>query len=225
MRALILAAGRGSRLRPLTETVPKPMVSLRGVPLLEYTLSILPSQVDQIVIVVGWLSHKIQNYFGAGNAQRRIEYVFQSEPRGTFHALKQAEDILGKDDFLVVSGDDVYCAKDLARVASSSNLSLLVNKTNQPERFGICKVNERGLLLSIVEKPKVFCGDLANIGVYKLDHSIFKEPVITGLNGEEVLAPMIGALSSRRKIEVVRASFWHPIADIEDWQRAQKIVI
>ena len=55
MKAVILAAGRGTRLRPLTDDLPKPMVSLRGVPLLEYTLSILPDQIDQIIIVVGWL--------------------------------------------------------------------------------------------------------------------------------------------------------------------------
>ena len=126
-----------------------------------------------------------------------------------------------------MSGDDVYCVKDLARVASSSGLSLLVNETIQPERFGICKVDRYGFLSNIVEKPPAtaLCGNLANIGVYKLNHSIFEESVITGPNGEEVLAPMIGALSSRQKIKIIKASFWHPIADIEDWKKAQKIVI
>ncbi len=225
MKAVILAAGRGTRLQPLTETVPKPMVNFRGVPLLEYTLSILPDQINEIVLVVGWLGDKIRHYFGASFSGRRIKYVIQLEPRGTFHALSQAENILAGDDFLVVSGDDVYCAKDLAKVASSSSLCLLANKTRQPERFGICILDEGGFLLDIVEKPEVFCGDLANIGVYKLNHTIFKEPVSIGVSGEELLAPMIGSLASSQKIEIIQASFWHPIADLEDLKRAQKIVI
>ena len=81
--------------------------------------------------------------------------------------------------------------------------------------------------MSIVEKPLAGagCGNLANIGVYKLNQVIFKEPIIVGVNGEELLAPMIGSLASSQKIEVVQASFWHPIADLEDLKRAQKVVI
>lgn len=225
MKAVILAGGRGKRLRPLTDNIPKPMVSLRGVPLLEYTLSILPEEIRQIVIVVGYLPDKIRNYFGGSFAGRRIEYVYQREPKGTFNALSQAQDNLDEEDFLVVSGDDVYRAKDLKKIVLTKHLSILVNKTNQPERFGICKVSEDGFLEDIVEKPITFCGDMANIGVYKLNHNIFKQPVILTSNGEEVLAPMIGTLSSCEKIELVRASFWHPIADMEDWNRAQGILI
>jgi NDP-sugar pyrophosphorylase family protein len=225
MKAVVLAAGRGTRLRPLTDDMPKPMVSLRGVPLLEYTLSILPSQVDSVVIVVGYMSDKIKNYFGRSFNGRAIEYVHQTEPRGTFHALRQAEDKIADEVFLIVSGDDVYSAMDLQKVASTKYLSVLTNKTTQPERFGICKLNSDGFLESIVEKPKDFCGDLANIGVYKLNKNIFSQPIILGSNGEELLAPMIGNLASGEKIEIVTASFWHPIADMEDWQKAQKILI
>lgn len=225
MKAIILAAGRGTRLRPLTDSTPKPMVSLRGVPLLEYTLSILPKRIDGVVVVVGYMSDKIRNYFGAGFAGRSIEYVLQTEPRGTFHALRQAQDRLDGEDFLIVSGDDVYLAKDLDRVVSTKHLSVLTNKTSQPERFGICKLNGEGFLESIIEKPVDFCGDLANIGVYKLNHNIFKQPVVVGSNGEELLAPMIGRMATSEKIEVVRASFWHPIADMVDWEKAQKILL
>ena len=225
MKAVILAAGRGTRLRPLTDTVPKPMVSFRGVPLLEYTLSILPESVDSVVIVVGWLGHKIRNYFGRSFAGRPIEYVLQMEPRGTFHALHLTKGIVAGGDFLIVSGDDVYCAKDIDRVVRSENLSLLANKTVSPERFGICKVGENNLLETIIEKPKNFCGNLANIGVYKLNGDIFDEPASIGQTGEEILAPMIGTLAVRKKIEVIRASFWHPIADMNDWRAAQNILI
>lgn len=211
------------RLRPLTDNVPKPMVDFRGVPLLEYTLSILPKQVSEVIIVVGYLSNKIVDYFGRSFSGRPIQYILQPEAKGTFHALKQAKDTLGEEEFMVVSGDDIYSAKDLEDVALSHYLSVLATVTAQPERFGICKSNGEGFLEEIIEKPSVFCGNLANIGVYKLDAAIFKEPTITGPNGEELLAPMIGTLAKSRKIELVRAFFWHPIADLNDWEKAQKI--
>ena len=225
MQAVILAAGRGTRLRPITEATPKPMVSFRGVPLLEYTLSILPRDVDHVIVVVGWLGHKIQNYFGKSFNGKKIDYVIQKEPLGTFHAVKQARHSLNSGVFLIVSGDDIYSRKDLQNMFESRHLSLLGKKTVNPERFGICKLDQNGYLESLVEKPKVFCGDLANIGVYKLDHSIFDEEVIIGPNGEELLAPMIGSLATKRKVEVIPATFWHPIADFDDWARAQKILI
>lgn len=225
MQAIILAAGRGMRLRPLTDTTPKPMVIFKERPLLEYTLSILPKEVDHILIVVGWLGHKIQSHFGESFDGRKIDYITQDEPKGTFHAIKCAKSFLSDGQFLVVSGDDVYGKEDLKKVACSSALSVLANRTENPERFGICKVGEDGHLLSIVEKPETFCGNLANIGVYKLDHRIFDEPVMKGPNGEEILAPMIGALASKSKIEVIPATLWHPIADLADLERAQSLNI
>ncbi|MBI3632845.1 MAG: nucleotidyltransferase family protein [Candidatus Vogelbacteria bacterium] len=225
MQVIILAAGRGTRLRPVTDDIPKPMVNFRGVPLLEYTLSILPIEVDHVIIVIGWLGHKIENYFGRQFFGRKINYVPQSEPKGTFHAIKMALPSLTGDNFMIVSGDDVYHKDDLAKVAASRELSLLATETKTPERFGICKIGENGYLESIVEKPKVFCGSLAGIGVYKLNKKIFDEPVIFGPNGEELLAPMIGNLAASHKIEVIPASFWHPIADLNDLEKAQRILI
>ena len=219
-----MAAGYGMRLRPLTEYTPKPMVIFKGKPLLEYTLSILPEEIDHILIIVGWLGHQIQNHFGESFAGRKIDYVTQGEPKGTFHAINCAKDFLNKESFLIVSGDDVYSKEDLAKVASSPSLSLLANHTENPERFGICKLGEDGHLSSIVEKPKTFCGSLANIGVYKLNHEIFDEPVFIGPSGEEILAPMIGTLAPKTKIEVIPATLWHPIADLDDLARAQSVL-
>lgn len=223
MQAIILAAGRGVRLRPLTEHTPKPMVIFKDKPLLEYTLSILPDEIDHIFLIIGWLGHKIQNHFGESFVGKKIDYITQGEPKGTFHAIKCAKDFLSDDPFLIVSGDDIYGKEDLTKVVNSSSLSLLANHTEHPERFGICKVGENGYLSSIVEKPQTFCGSLANIGVYKLDKNIFDEPIAFGSNGEEILAPMVGTLASKTKIEIVPATLWHPIADLSDLARAQSL--
>ena len=223
MKAVILAGGRGTRLKPLTDTIPKPMAMVSGRPILEYTFSILPDEIYEIILVTGWMGHKIQEYFGNEFGGRKISYVQQEKPLGTFNALFTAKNFID-GRFMVVSGDDLYCRSDLEKIYLSENLSVLSTKTDEPEKFGICAINEAGYLKEIVEKPEIFCGDLANIGVYKLDSDIFNENIVYGKNGEHYLAPMIGSLARKKKIEVVRASFWHPIADLNDLQKAQELI-
>ncbi len=226
MKAVILAAGRGRRLRPLTDTIPKPMATVNNKPILEYTLSILPKEVDSVIIVIGWLGYKIKNYFGQEYKNKKILYAQQQEPLGPYHALSVARGLLDQESFLVVSGDDLYSKEDIAAVFLSPNLSILVKETNEPEQFGICITDQSGRYLKeLIEKPKNYCGNMANIGVYKLDWSIFSEPLVYGQNGEHYLAPMIGNLAKKQKIDIVRASFWHPIADLNDLANAQKVFL
>ncbi|HRY62692.1 MAG TPA: nucleotidyltransferase family protein [Candidatus Paceibacterota bacterium] len=221
MKAVILAAGRGIRLRPHTDQIPKPMLKVGGDPILFHTLSILPDEVSEVFIIVGWLQDEIKNYFGKEFKGKKITYLSQNEPKGTFHALSLAKDFLD-EPFLMISGDDIYSKKDISEVSKKES-AVLVHKTQNPERFGICKRGHDGLLCEIIEKPKEFVGDLANIGVYKLKPTIFKEDIVWGGNGEQVLAPMIGNLAKKEKIWLTEASFWHPIGDISDLNKAQTL--
>lgn len=222
MKAVILAAGRGMRLRPHTDRIPKPMLKVGENPILVHTLSILPDAVSEIFIIVGWLQDEIKKYFGDNFNGKKITYLAQDAPLGTFHALSLAKEFLQDAPFLMVSGDDLYCKQDLEEMSSYES-SVLVHRTKNPERFGICKEAEGKLLCEIVEKPQEFVGDLANIGVYKLRPTIFKEGVVLAPNGEQVLAPMIGNLAKKEKIWLTEATFWHPIGDINDLDSAQNI--
>lgn len=221
MKAVILAAGRGMRLRPHTDRIPKPMLKVGDNPILFHTLSILPDEVSEVFIIVGWLQDEIKNYFGNNFNGKKITYLPQDEPRGTFHALSLAKEYL-EQPFLMISGDDLYSREDIRKVASHES-AVLVHKAQHPERFGICKRSDNGLLCDIVEKPKEFIGDLANIGVYKLRPTIFDEDVVLGSTGEQVLAPMIGNLAKKENVWLSEATFWHPIADVNDLNAAQNI--
>jgi bifunctional UDP-N-acetylglucosamine pyrophosphorylase/glucosamine-1-phosphate N-acetyltransferase len=221
MKAVILAAGRGMRLRPHTDRIPKPMLKVGNNPILFHTLSILPDEISEVFIIVGWLQDEIKNYFGNNFNGKKITYLSQEEPRGTFHALSLAKEFLDKP-FIMISGDDIYSKKDITKIAQHES-AILVHKAEHPERFGICKKGKEGLLCEIIEKPKEFIGDLANIGVYKLRPTIFKEEVILGGNNEQVLAPMIGNLAKKEKIWLSEATFWHPIGDVDDLNSAQSI--
>ena len=135
MQCVILAAGKGTRLRPLTENTPKPLVEVAGKPLLDHIIEALPTAVDELIIVTGYLGDKIKAYYGTEYLGRKITYVHQEEQKGTAPALWLCKDLL-KGRFLFMFADDIHGANDIARVTSYSR-ALLTMPTKTPERFGI----------------------------------------------------------------------------------------
>ncbi|MBI2484427.1 NTP transferase domain-containing protein [Candidatus Uhrbacteria bacterium] len=222
MQAVLLAAGEGTRLRPLTEDRPKPMVSIAGKPILEYTLSILPKAIDEIIMITGYKGEKIREYFGDSFRGLPIIYVEQAERKGTADAIEKALPYLNGEYFMVVSGDDLYHPDDLEQCVIGTQQTLLVKETDEPQRFGICLVGKDDLLEGLVEKPKDPPSNLANVGVYVLHQDIFKIPKIIDEKGEHVLAPKIGELAKIRPTKVIRAQFWHPVGYPEDIETGAK---
>lgn len=134
MQALILAGGLGTRLRPLTNTVPKPMVPILGQPFLAYQLELLKSnEITDIVLSVGYLGDQITDYFGDGSEMGlHIKYSFEKKPMGTGGGLKLASHLL-QDEFFVLNGD-TYLPIDYIEVANffraSTKSGLLVTYDN-----------------------------------------------------------------------------------------------
>jgi len=116
VRAVILAGGKGSRLKPITDKTPKPMVSVKGKPFLEYLVDYLGhSGIKNIILLVGYLGAQIRGYFGDGSKWgAHIEYVHEKKPLGTAGALKNAEDKLPRE-FLLLNGD-TYLPIDYGKV-------------------------------------------------------------------------------------------------------------
>lgn len=219
MQAIILAAGEGKRLRPLTEYVPKPMVAVGGQPILEYTLSILPKQIDEVILVVGYRGEQIRSYFGDSFGRLKIRYVEQKEPRGTGDALCAARPLVHGDTFLVLQADDLYHPDDLENCIQNTS-TVLVKESEHPERFGVCILGENNRLNDIIEKPAVPPTNLVNIGVYFLNKKIFEMPEVFLPNGESNLVAQIGMLARQEPIQVIKARFWHPIGFPEDVETA-----
>src|SRR6516225_2069344 len=116
MDAIILAAGLGTRLRPHTLTTPKPLLPVRGRPLLDWTLGALPTTVDRVLVVVNYLAEQIESYLGLQKHVRDWVAVRQEVPRGTGDAVRSCCDQIHSDQFVVLNGDDLYGAADLARL-------------------------------------------------------------------------------------------------------------
>src|SRR5262249_46495547 len=113
MDAIILAAGLGTRLRPHTEKTPKPLLPVRGRPLLDWTLGALPAAVDRVLVVVNYLAEQIETYLAGQKHFASWQVVRQDKPRGTGDALRSCREHLRSERFLVMNGDDLYGAADL----------------------------------------------------------------------------------------------------------------
>lgn len=213
-QAIILAAGLGERMQPLTFATPKPLVNFDGKPLIEHAFDVLPDSVTEVIVIIGYLGEQIKKHLGNNFKGRNIIYISQIEQKGTFNALKLAKPYL-HGDFLVLFSDDIFLKEDIEKLTAYNHAILVKQILNQPGKFGHCTI-ENDLLVGIIEKSLDVINPLAVCGPFKTTGEIFNEPIAYGKNNEEVLSPMIGNMSKRIPINVVYATYWHPIASPED---------
>jgi NDP-sugar pyrophosphorylase family protein len=163
MEAVILAAGLGTRLRPYTETKPKPLLAVQGRPILDWTLAALPTQVERVIVVVNYLAEQIEDYMRSQPHFRDWHLVRQSVPRGTGDAFRSCRESLRTSRYLVLNGDDLYGAADLAALVAHP-AGLLVRPVDDPRRWGIAELRADGTIERLVEKPDRDGPALANLG-------------------------------------------------------------
>lgn len=219
MQCVILAAGKGTRLKPLTDTCPKPLVKVCGRPLLDHIVGALPSAVDELIIVVGYLGEQIRAYCGEEFHGRKVTYVEQVVQDGTARALWLCKDML-KGRFMFLFADDIHGREDLAR-ATSFVRSLLVAPVDQPEKFGIVVRNPDGTLGLMIEKPEHAPSNCASTGAMVLDTHIFEFEPQTPVKGEYYLSEVIERYSAKYPIAVVEEQIWIPIGYPDDITRAE----
>ena len=181
MRAVVMAGGEGSRLRPLTSQRPKPLVPVAGRPIMEHILLLLRRhQVREVVATVQYLGAYIRNYFGDGSEQGvNLSYSVEDTPLGTAGSVKLAEDQL-RETFVVISGDaltdiDLGAAVRFHRQRQSM-ATIVLKPVPNPLEYGVVVADEEGRVQRFLEKPswgEVF-SDLANTGIYVLDPAVFE---------------------------------------------------
>ncbi|MHA1789720.1 MAG: bifunctional sugar-1-phosphate nucleotidylyltransferase/acetyltransferase [Candidatus Helarchaeota archaeon] len=179
MKAVILVAGEGKRLRPLTLGRPKHLLPIAGKPLLEYTIEMLKKiGIKDIILVVGHSEELIKDYFKDGSSFKiNIEYITQYPPLGTAHAAGLTEKYID-DDFILIYGDIIVSQntydellKKYNKINKKSIISLKI--VNDPEKYGIVQL-ENDQAIRIIEKPNdPKLGNLANAGIYILKPTIF----------------------------------------------------
>lgn len=222
MDAIILAAGLGTRLRPHTLTTPKPLLPIQGRPILDWALGALPACCDRVLVVVHYLPEQISAYLKTQQHIKQVQIIHQEQPRGTGDALRACREHIRSEKFLVVNGDDLYGARDLARLAECS-AGLLVHPVDEPRRFGIAFLRKDGTLEKLVEKPDLEGRQLANTGAYLFPRRVFDTELKLSPRGEFEITDHVSALAATEPVQVIEASFWLPIGTVEAWQQAQTL--
>jgi bifunctional UDP-N-acetylglucosamine pyrophosphorylase/glucosamine-1-phosphate N-acetyltransferase len=222
MDAVILAAGLGTRLRPHTLTTPKPLLPVRDRPILDWTLGALPKSIDRVVVVANYLAEQVEAYLRQQMHFRQWATVRQTQPRGTGDALRSCREQVRSERFLVMNGDDLYGAADLAALAACP-AGVLVYPVDDPPHWGIAFLKPDGTLEKLVEKPPLEGRRLANTGGYLFPREVFDIPLALSARGEYEITDYVTKLAERGSVSVVPAKFWLPIGNVEAWQKAQDV--
>jgi len=222
MQAVILAAGRGKRLQPITDNRPKPMVELLGRPILEYVLDFLPNAVDEILMITGYKEEKIKEHFGNEWKGRPITYVHQSEPKGTAHALFTAKPFIKNERFLILPGDNISEFKVIDEGLPHPYV-IFAYEHKAPKNFGVIELNDDGETLKrIQEKPEHPPTNLISTACMILSPSIFDcELVVHPRLGEYFIPDLLTQVLAREPIYVMKQDFWIPVDRLEDMPSAE----
>ncbi len=164
MQTVILAAGQGTRLRPLSESIPKPMLPVAGRPIAAHVAdAAVAGGADELIFVTGYMNEVVEEHFGESYRGVSVKYATQDEQLGTAHAVAAARDHL-EDDFAVLNGDNLYDKASIAELFADGP-GIGVYRVAAPSNYGVVSV-DGGRVTDIVEKPADPPTDLANAGVY-----------------------------------------------------------
>ena len=227
MRAVVMAGGEGTRLRPLTSNQPKPMVPIVGKPCMEHILELLREHgFEDVVVTVAFLPQAIRSYFGDGeNLGLNIEYSVEESPLGTAGSVRLGSDRLD-DTFLVISGD-ALCDIDLGKIVEfhkekGAAVTIGLKSVENPLEFGIVVTDEDGRVERFLEKPswgQVF-SDTINTGIYVLEPEVLRHiPTDRPYDFSKELFPLL--LEMGRPIYgYVCDGYWQDIGNLDQYRQA-----
>ncbi|HET8606112.1 MAG TPA: sugar phosphate nucleotidyltransferase [Gaiellaceae bacterium] len=227
MRAVVMAGGEGTRLRPLTSNQPKPMVPICGKPCMEHIVELLRDHgFDEIVVTVAFLPQAIRSYFGAGeNLGVSIEYSVEESPLGTAGSVRLAAPALDSTT-LVISGD-ALCDIDLSQIMAfhaekGASVTVGLKSVDNPLEFGIVVTDEEGRIERFLEKPswgQVF-SDTINTGIYVIEPEVLRHvPADRPYDFAKELFPLLLEMG-RPLYGYVCEGYWQDIGNLDQYRQA-----
>jgi len=225
-KAVLLAAGRGTRMRELTQDLPKPMLPVRGKPVLAHIVSgLVNAGVTDFLIIVGYRADVVREYFGDGSAHgARVQYATQIKQDGTGRVVDLARNFVGEDPFVLSYGDillDPINYPRLTALAADDDALLTIRRADDVSQGGAVFINERQELVDLHEKPKPGepTSPWYNAGVYTFRRDIFEftERLEKSPRGEYELTDAIRALAqSGRRVRCLELTGeWADVRDPE----------
>ena len=227
MKAVIMAGGEGTRLRPLTSNQPKPMVPIVGKPCMEHIIELLRRHgFDEVIVTLAFLPQAIESYFGDGESTGvSIDYSLEATPMGTAGSVRLAAQRID-EPFLVISGDALtdFDLTSLVRSHAESRaaVTIALKAVDNPLDFGIVVTGEDGRIERFLEKPtwgQVF-SDTINTGIYVLDPEVLRHiPEDTPFDFSKELFPRLLELG-RPLYGHVCEGYWQDIGNLEQYRQA-----
>jgi len=221
LKAIILAGGRGKRLKPITDYVPKPLVPIMNIPIIEWQIKYLKKYgVNEVIICTGYKSKMIENYLSVKNTGVKIKFSIEKSPLGTGGAIKKAGKMINDKSFFVINGD-VITNIDLRKLSKKQNS---IASIELQTKFGILETN--GNKISKFTEKKEISDLWMNAGIYHLQKQILKDLPNKG-DIEKTLFP---DYAKKGKLNIIRFKKikWYSIdtfKDIEDCSlEVQKII-
>jgi mannose-1-phosphate guanylyltransferase/phosphomannomutase len=227
VKAVVMAGGEGTRLRPLTSNQPKPMVPIVGKPCMEHILELLATHgLRDVIVTVAFLPQAIRSYFGDGEALGlEVEYSVEESPLGTAGSVRLASDKLD-DTFLVISGD-ALCDIDLTQLVDfhrgkGAAVTIGLKSVDNPLEFGIVVTDEDGRIERFLEKPswgQVF-SDTINTGIYVLEPEVLRHvPTDRPFDFSKELFPLLLEMG-RPLYGHVCEGYWQDIGNLDQYRQA-----
>ena len=232
MKALFLAGGIGTRLKPLTDNLPKPMVPMMVKPLLERNmLKLKESGVDEIILSTCYKPQKFEEYFGNGSKfGLKIKYICEDIPLGTGGAIKNTESFF--DETFIVFNSDILSDINISELIKfhkqkSAAVTIAVTQVENPSAYGVIEYNEECYAKSFTEKPKgsSIKSNYINAGIYIFEPDVLKEiPLCRAVSVERETYPLL--LQKGYLIAVYKSdAYWMDIGTLEKYIEAHKDIL
>jgi len=212
LKAIILAGGRGKRLKPITDYVPKPLVPINNIPIIEWQMKYLKNfGIDEVIVCSGYKTKMIENYLSMKDLGIKIKFSIEKSPLGTGGAIKKAGKMIKDDNFVVINGDIITNINLKKLVKLPNSIAAIELKT----KYGILEI-ENNKIINFREKKEI-SKTWMNAGIYYLQKNILKELPVKG-DIEKTLFPDFAKKGNLNTIKFKNTK-WHSIdsfKDIED---------
>ena len=233
MKAIILAAGKGTRFGELTKTTPKSLIKVSGKPIIEYTFEALPSCVKEVYLVIGHLGEQIKKHIGKKYKDIDVKYIKLKQLTGTATAVWSAKKYLGKavpadrqEKFLVLYGDDLYSKKELEKLIQFDWAFGLAKSIPPTQKYLNLVLDSKKYIIQALYPTarEMKTGILISTGAYVMDARIFKYKPAKLANGEYGLPQTMLSTAKDIPIKGVVMKKWLQINSPEDIKRAENIL-
>jgi len=173
MKAIILVAGIGIKLRPHTHTQPKALVPIAGKPIVAHiTDTLIEGGIRDFIFITGYLRRKIEAFISStyGNGEYNISFIRQEPRKGTGHAVWSARELIDEDEILIMLGDTILDL-NLRKFLNQKMSVLGVKKVDNPRQFGVVQLDDNRRIVKLVEKPNIPKSNLGLVGIYKISNA------------------------------------------------------